>query len=199
MDYLIDDIGFSPLSDVSLAYFDANGPVEYIEVSTENREELAFFGEIGLELGNWQATVGARWFEYDVEASGGFQVPLLNIAFDEPQTAEDLALAVTPDVQVNKAKDDDIILKFNTSYQFTDGVMAYATVSEGYRNGVANSVPECPSDIPDGQQVLCAKADEVLVKSDFFLEVDTTPHSEKDSAPETKGAEPAEMETGSLL
>ncbi|NND69408.1 MAG: TonB-dependent receptor, partial [Halioglobus sp.] len=137
MDYLIDEIGFSPLSDVSQAFFDANGPLEYIEVGTEDREELAVFGEIGIELGAWQATIGARWFEYDVEAAGGFQTPLINIAFDEPQTADALAQSVSPVVQTNEADDDDVILKFNTSYQFSDGVMAYATVSEGYRNGVA--------------------------------------------------------------
>ena len=29
--------------------------------------------------------------------------------------------------------DDDIIYKFNTSYDFTDDIMGYLTISEGYQ------------------------------------------------------------------
>ena len=166
MDFLINDNGFPPLSDVSQAFLDMNGPLEYIEVGDEEREELALFGEIGFEFGGFQATFGARWFEYDVEASGGFQTPLINIAFDEPQTAEDLAASVTPTVQVNEADDDDIIYKANLSYRFTDDIMSYFTWSQGYRNGVANSVAECTDEELASQQPLCAKPDEVLVESD---------------------------------
>ncbi|NND68354.1 MAG: TonB-dependent receptor, partial [Halioglobus sp.] len=73
------------------------------------------------------------------------------------------------------------ILKFNTSYQFSDGVMAYATVSEGYRNGVANSVPECTPEELAGAQPLCAKPDEVLVASDTTVNYELGLRTEGDN------------------
>ncbi|MFT4613537.1 MAG: iron complex outermembrane receptor protein [Bacteroidia bacterium] len=148
--------------------------LEYIEVTSEDREEFAVFGEIGFDITDkWQITVGARYFEYEVEASGGFNTPLLNtVIYGDPVDSINL------EIQTNEADDDDIILKFNTSYDFTDDVMGYLTVSEGYRNGIANSVPECPTPLPPNQQNLCAQPDEVLVKSDTTVNYEIGVHSQ---------------------
>ena len=41
-------------------------------------------------------------------------------------------------------EDDGWLFKFNTSYQFTDDILGYLTVSVGYRIGDQNGVAECP-------------------------------------------------------
>jgi outer membrane receptor protein involved in Fe transport len=129
--------------------------LEYLATADETFEEMALFGEIGFHFTEaWQATVGARWFDYDDDV--------------ELQTAFPFFADPPGDVQLsgvrNKTGDDDVIFKFNTSYDFNDDLMAYLTVSEGYRRGGVNSGPLCTGD-SDGQS-FCLAQDEVLIKPD---------------------------------
>ena len=72
-------------------------------------------------------------------------------------------LVLNPD----KVKEDydDVIYKFNTSYDFNDDVMGYGTISEGYRIGGLNLLEICDPMGSDVQTV-CIDADEVLIEPD---------------------------------
>ena len=129
--------------------------LEYLAKADETFEEMALFGEVGFHFTEaWQATVGARWFDYDDDV--------------ELQTAFPFFADPPGDVQLagvrNKTGDNDVIFKFNTSYDFNDDMMAYLTVSEGYRRGGVNSGPLCSGD-SDGQS-FCLTESEVLIKPD---------------------------------
>ncbi|MCR9105269.1 MAG: TonB-dependent receptor [Gammaproteobacteria bacterium] len=136
--------------------------LEYYEVREQETTEMALFGELGYDITDaWSVTIGARWFKFEDEQSGGFALPLSDTVFGgAPQDLIDVAL------DENKVDDDDMIFKLNTSYQINDDVMAYFTVSEGYRLGGLNSVPECPPNPDPNEQNVCALPDEVLIKSD---------------------------------
>ena len=41
------------------------------------------------------------------------------------------------------------VWKFNSSYNLSDDLMAYATYSKGYRIGGPNSVAPCPNPLPN--------------------------------------------------
>lgn len=124
--------------------------LEYQAVSSRTFEETALFGEIGYRLTDrWQVTVGARWFDYDDELSLVTRFPF----FDYEAGVR------------NATGDDDVIFKFNTSYEFNSDVMGYLTLSEGYRTGGINLGPVCQDPIPD-EQTFCLKEDEVLISPD---------------------------------
>jgi len=135
--------------------------LEFYQKTKEEIEEQAVFGEIGYQITDaWQVTVGARWFKFEDDARQDFAVPLADtVYFGDPPDSINLVS------QDNDVDDDDSIFKFNTSYDFTDNIMSYITVSEGYRLGGLNSVPPC-TDLVQGEQNVCALPDEVLIKSD---------------------------------
>ena len=147
--------------------------LEYYETLKDEVTEKAIFGEIGYQITDaWQVTVGARWFKFEDEATQGFALPLLDtVFFGAPQDAIDVVL------QNNDVDDDDNIFKFNTSYDFTDDIMGYLTVSEGYRLGGLNSVPPC-TELVQGEQNVCALPDEVLIKSDTTTNYELGVHSQ---------------------
>lgn len=123
--------------------------------------DKAVFGELTYQFTPaWQVTVGERWFRdtqlqtykeafpiYDVLSNGG---PSTGFDFDS-------------NFRVSGAKSSSIY-KFNTSYRFTPELMLYATVSQGYRAGGINVVPECAPNQPKG--VPCLLPDEVVLKPD---------------------------------
>lgn len=121
----------------------------------------------------WQVTLGGRYFEYENDVATGFDLPLLNtVFFGAPPDLID------PAVQANSVDDDGTLFKFNTSYHFTDDIMAFFTVSEGYRIGGVNSVPECPDPLPPGVQNVCALPDEVLIEPDKTVNYELGLHSQ---------------------
>ncbi|MEQ8507693.1 MAG: TonB-dependent receptor [Rhodospirillaceae bacterium] len=133
--------------------------LEYIQRTLQNLEEKAVFGEVGYEITDaFQVTVGGRYYDYSVDDSVGFDLPLLS---GDP-TAININLAQ------NVVSDDGFLYKVNASYQINDDVLVYGTVSEGYRIGGVNAVPACPTPIPPGQNV-CALPDEELIKPDQTL------------------------------
>src|SRR5690606_11211656 len=100
----------------------------------------------------WQVTVGARYYEYDLRTQDATDLPLLYSTIVGDRGPDDILL----DYEFGGQKDDGSLFKFNTSYQFTDDVMMFATVSEGFRIGNSNGVPLCdPS--TGGQQNVCAQ------------------------------------------
>jgi iron complex outermembrane recepter protein len=133
--------------------------LEYIQRTLQNLEEKAVFGEVGYELTDaWQVTVGGRYYDYSVDDSVGFDLPLLSGELT----------AITLDLGQNVVSDNGFLYKVNTSYQVNDDVLLYGTVSEGYRIGGVNAVPACQTPLLPGQNV-CALPDEELIKPDTTL------------------------------
>jgi outer membrane receptor protein involved in Fe transport len=132
--------------------------LEYISYEVQDQTEKAIFGEVGYNITDrWQVTVGGRWYKYDLIIDSGVDVPLARTVFGgDPPDSIDLGM------QRTTQGDSGSLYKFNTSYHFTDRLMGYLTVSEGFRLGAANGVAACtPEQIANPTQVVCALPAEV--------------------------------------
>lgn len=141
-------------------FFGINRPDEMLLIQTREGEttENAFFGELGYQItDNWQATVGARFYDYDDE---------LTVLTTFPTFFTLIGLAGPDEIPLagptNKSSDNGSLYKFNTSYTFSDDLMVYFTLSEGYRRGGINPVPPC-SDVPSQA---CGQPDEIQILPD---------------------------------
>ena len=147
--------------------------LEYVEAISQEITETAAFGELGYQITDaWQVTVGARWFKFDNDVSSSFATPQFDtVFFDDPPDSINLT------TDSADTDDDDVIFKFNTSYDFSDDIMGYLTVSEGYRLGGVNTVPPCTTPLAPGQNV-CALPDEINIKSDKTTNYELGVHSQ---------------------
>lgn len=138
-------------------------PLGFVSSLEEKTTETAAFGELGYEITDaWQVTVGARWFKFELDSTTGTAFPL-----GDPNPVDILK----DDYDVD---DDDVIYKFNTSYTFSDDIMGYLTVSQGYRLGGLNPRPLCENP-PQGE---CLSAEEQLIKPDTTTNYELGVHSE---------------------
>jgi iron complex outermembrane receptor protein len=136
--------------------------LEYIQSNTSETTESALFGELSYQATDELSfTLGARFYQYDVKSVSGFDTPLYFTVF-EGAGADEINL----DLETLSADDDGSLFKFNVSYQFNDDILAYATVSEGFRIGGANSVPACTAEDIETNQPLCALPHEVIYTAD---------------------------------
>jgi iron complex outermembrane recepter protein len=116
-------------------------------------QETALFGQIGYQFTEaWQATIGGRWFDVENTLDGCTQFPI--DFFDAGCEQGD-------------ASGDESIFMFNTSYQFTEAMLGYVTVSEGYGLGGSNPVPVC--DDPAGN---------CIAESEAFVDPETVTNYE---------------------
>ncbi len=101
--------------------------------------ETAFFGELTWHFNEkLSGTVGARWFETEDELEGfvGSRYSCFDPA-DGNRVGN--GTATSPNCGGGLATDDDdVTLKLNLSYQFSENVMGYVTWSEGFRPGGIN-------------------------------------------------------------
>lgn len=150
--YAVDNWGANQLRPDSL---------EYINVDNTEITESAIFGEV-----TYSATdkltlmVGARFYDYKVNSSSAIDFPLYNTLFGSAGPDE-----INLDFDDTSAADDGSLFKVNASYQFTDDVMGYATISEGFRIGGSNGIGLCDESTGD-QQSVCAQPYEVLYEPD---------------------------------
>jgi outer membrane receptor protein involved in Fe transport len=106
--------------------------VYYVDIFDRKVKQRALFGEITFDLTEkWSVTGGARWFEYERNASELRQTP------EGYPVGSDFAGGGLVD---SSGKDSDTVLKFATQYRFDDQRMIYALYSEGFRLGGNNSV-----------------------------------------------------------
>jgi len=154
--------------------FNANGTerpddVEYISFSRTKTIEKAVYGEGTLHLTKaWQVTGGIRYFKYTAESAGGS---------DTPNFGDGVTDTPYPDLEIIPGRTrsagtgaDGIVWKANTSYKFSNDLLAYATYSTGYRTGNVNRVAPCtfappPAPPPAGQNV-CALPNELTYGPD---------------------------------
>ena len=147
--------------------------LEYYESIDQTQEEMAGFGELGYHITDaWQVTVGARWFKYENKIRSGFATPLADTVYGgAPPDAIDLT------TNRSGVDENDSIFKFNTSYDFSDDIMSYLTVSEGYRLGGFNSAPACEIPLNPFQNV-CALPDEQSFTPDKTTNYEIGVHSQ---------------------
>ena len=128
--------------------------LEYFSVYQGELTEKALFGEIGYDITDkWTVTFGGRYYEYELDEYSATWFPLIE-PFGEPLTLNDIDRQETSPSQ----SDDGMLYKFNTSYDFTDDLLVYLTVSEGYRIGNTNGLEPCEPYDPNKQQNVCAYA-----------------------------------------
>lgn len=148
----------------SPVYWGVNRPdnLEYIATVDSKNVEKAVYGEGTLHLTKaWQVTGGIRYFKYDADVAGGSALPLLGSGIGPyPSTT------ILPNrIRTGSTGKDGIVWKANTSYKFSDDLLAYFTYSTGYRVGGVNRVVPCILPLPPGQN-LCALPNELVYGPD---------------------------------
>ncbi|WP_084421331.1 TonB-dependent receptor [Henriciella litoralis] len=129
--------------------------LEYFSTGRTELVETAIFGELGYDITDkWSVTVGARYYDYELKDFSTVDFPLVDSTFTVPVSLDDIKNAPTTVTQA----EDGTLFKFNTSYDFTSDLMAYFTVSEGYRIGNTNGLGDCKPYTPGAQQGACALA-----------------------------------------
>ncbi|WP_114325176.1 TonB-dependent receptor [Candidatus Colwellia aromaticivorans] len=136
--------------------------LEYIQVNSTEIIETALFGELSYQATEQLSlTLGARFYQYDVKSKSAFDLPLSSTILGDYTTDE-----INLDLEETSADDDGDLFKFNVSYQFNDDILAYATVSEGFRIGGSNGVPACTAEDIETNQPLCGLPHEVVFTAD---------------------------------
>ncbi|WP_448214150.1 TonB-dependent receptor [Colwellia sp. MEBiC06753] len=129
--------------------------LEYVALNKQKLEESAIFGEVSYQVTDkLSLTAGARLYEYEVKSTSGNHAPFYN---GEISSIDEIERSTS------KAKDDGNLLKFNASYQYSDELLTYFTVSEGYRIGGSNGLVPCPD---DGSIQVCALPNEMDYQPD---------------------------------
>lgn len=116
------------------------GDLEYDSKTTQNSDEFALFGELGVDITDrWNVTGGMRWFEVDADVENCATFPMLST----------LLPFINPDVNApencirqeigSTSDDDDVLIKLSTSYDFSEELTGYAIASQGYTDGVFNA------------------------------------------------------------
>lgn len=131
--------------------------LEYFSASNSLLEEKAVFGEVAYQITDaWQITVGARYYDYDLQVADiQAQFPLFDASFVIPdfETWKDAAFE-----EDFRQQDNGSLFKVNTSYHINDDFMVYGTVSQGFRIGGHNGISQCADFDPDATQGACALA-----------------------------------------
>ncbi len=116
-------------------------------------------------------TLGARWYKYEFDTRLATDTPLFNTVYDGDPPDQ-----IILDYEPADQSDDGVLYKFNTSYQITNDVMTYLTISEGYRIGNTNGLELCPEPQTTRQNI-CAQPDELEYKSDKTMNYEIGAHT----------------------
>jgi iron complex outermembrane receptor protein len=138
--------------------------LEYISFVNTQIKEKAVYGELTFHITDkWQVTGGLRYFKYNAFAEGGTDTPL----FGDGLTDTPYPLVQFAPSRINSGSTgaDGLVWKANTSYKFSDTLLAYATYSTGYRTGNVNRVAPCVLPLQPGQNV-CALPNELAYQPD---------------------------------
>jgi outer membrane receptor protein involved in Fe transport len=143
------------------------GDLEYLSFGSGETVEKALFGELSYQINDkLNITLGARFYEYEIEASSA-----VSIAYWDDAVIPGTLDFAPGEVKSTKDSGDGELFKFNASYKFTDDIMTYVTISEGFRLGGTNGIAACPDPLP-GNQIVCA------LPHEFSYQPDTTTNYE---------------------
>jgi len=147
--------------------FDTVDDLEYLSFGSGETIEKALFGELTYQFTEaFNVTVGARFYEYEIEASSA-----VSIAYFDGKVEPGTTTFKPGNIQSTSDDGDGNLFKLNASYKFSDDIMAYATISEGFRLGGTNGIAACPDPLP-GNQIVCA------LPHEFSYQPDTTTNYE---------------------
>jgi len=149
----------------AFAGFNRPDDLEYFSQSFSDLEESAVFGELSYDITDrLTVTVGARYYDYELETFSDVDFPLFDPSFVartvgqvEDGLKSDFAQGING-VEKTGQSDNGTLFKFNVSYAATDDLLVYGTVSEGYRIGDSNGLGPCPAFDPNSGQGSCALA-----------------------------------------
>jgi len=113
--------------------------IDFEYIRDTSYEETAIYGEVTYHATDQlHLTGGFRWFDNSTvnDVILGFPLPPGSTSPAAPQS---------------KDSDDDVLIKLNASYDISDNTMIYATYSEGYRHGGAQSLPSLADGDPFGE------------------------------------------------
>jgi len=131
---------------------------DYFSLDESKRSEYAAYGELSYDLTEaWTVTIGGRYYNYDLETASQFgfgPVPASGPVYFPGS--------------IGGQKDDGVLGKFNTSYQFSPDILGYVTVSQGYRGGNSNGVSPCPTPVP-ATVFVCGQPNELFYTPDKTL------------------------------
>ena len=148
-------------------YFDIPRPdnLEYISFVDTKLVEKAVYGEATLHLtSKWQVTGGLRYFKYDADAAGGSDLPFSGGGITRMPFPSTTIAPIR--IRASSTGKDGFVWKGNTSYKFSDNLLAYFTYTTGYRVGGVNRVVACPAVIDENVQNLCALPNELIYGPD---------------------------------
>ena len=104
---------------------------DFFYTRDENFKDIGLFGEVTWNVSDtFRLTGGLRWFDVEFTNNTAMQIGVWAPGiFNFEDTAQ-----FTGD-------EDDVLFKLNASYDLSESMMFYGTVSEGYRRGGSNAVP----------------------------------------------------------
>ncbi|PHR62845.1 MAG: TonB-dependent receptor [Robiginitomaculum sp.] len=137
----------------AFAGFNRPDDLEYFSAGTTKLVEKAIFGEVGFDITDrWQIIAGGRLYEYDLQTQSTVDFPLFDPGFVAPALSDLSTRAFDPAL---RQQDDGTLFKINTSFQVSDDMLVYATVSEGFRIGGSNGGGPCPAFMVGAAQGNC--------------------------------------------
>ena len=103
--------------------------IDFYYIRKENFTDLALYGEVTWHVADdWHITGGLRWFDNELKNTTAMDFPLFEGV-------------VVPFNEFPTQTEDDIQFKLNVAYDINDSMMAYGTISEGFRRGGSNAIP----------------------------------------------------------
>lgn len=145
--------------------------LEYISDGFAELTEAALYGELGYDLTpKWNVTVGGRYYTYDLKTRLAVDLPLLQTQLGRPDGQ------IVLNYEEGGQEDEGFLYKINTSYDFSDDLMAYFTRSEGYRIGNSNDVAPCVTG--GGPQNVCGQPNEIAYTADTTVNYEVGVRSE---------------------
>jgi outer membrane receptor protein involved in Fe transport len=117
-------------------------PVIFFNDIKRTDDQKGFFGELNIALSDTsELTLGARWYDIEVDFEGSANSSFLNGGGDQQKYGSNLSAQYAPgnaNGYPDKAETDGVIGKVTYSWNPSDEVMYYVTWSEGFRPGLLN-------------------------------------------------------------
>ena len=158
--YALTDVSVTGnINSASAGYFSSSPqvlPVVFFNDIKRTDNQKGIFGEANIDLSDTlQLTVGARWYDIEVDFVGSANSNFFNGSSDVQRFGTNLSAQFAPgnaNGYPDKAATDGVIGKMTLAYNPKEDVMVYVTWSEGFRPGLLNRPVGAPS--PDGTYVV---------------------------------------------
>jgi outer membrane receptor protein involved in Fe transport len=144
-----DNPGFDEDGNYIGGFYDPSNNISFDWTYDKDFKNLAFFGEVTWHASDTVAlTLGARRFDNELTVTSQTAFPIWYLA--NPVITE-------------TQKDDDVLFKGNISWDASENMMVYGTISEGYRRGGTNAAPVRPDpDYPNDPEWNSFDSDKAL-------------------------------------